>query len=53
MAKTSYIHIRATDKMKELIAKNAKRNDKTDSDYIRQLVIADSSAEDVKEMLME
>lgn len=53
MAKTSYIHIRATDKMKELITKNATKSGKTESDYIRQLVVADSEPEDVKEMIME
>lgn len=53
MAKTELLQIRATEKMKKLIAKNAEREGKTSSDYIRQLVIADSNAEDVKEMLME
>lgn len=53
MTKGVYIHIRVTENMKQLIAKNAERDGKLESDYIRALVIADSNAEDVKEMLME
>jgi uncharacterized protein (DUF1778 family) len=53
MSKIVLLQIRVTEKMKNLIEKNAQQNDKTNSDYIRQLVIADSSAEDVKEMMMD
>ena len=53
MPKAKNIILRVTDNMHKLMQKNAVRKDVTVSEYIRQLVIADSDAEDVKKMLME
>ena len=49
----SLLQVRVSQSMKKLIDKNAtKRGYKKMSDYIRQLVIEDSEAEDLKEMLI-
>ena len=53
MAQEKNLRMRLTDGMDELIKKNAEQKGVTISEYIRQLVIADSNAEDVKEMLMK
>lgn len=53
MPKAKNIILRVTDNMQRLMQKNAMQKDITVSEYIRQLVIADSDAEDVKKMLME
>lgn len=52
MAKEKNLNMRLTEGMEKLIKKNAERKGMTSSEYIRQLVIADSLPEDVKEMLL-
>lgn len=53
MPKEKILNIRLTVGMSDLITKNSKRKGITVSEYIRQLVIADSKPEEVKEMLMK
>lgn len=53
MSKAKSLILRITDNMHNLIQKNATQKGITISEYIRQLVIADSTAEDVKEMLIK
>ena len=53
MPKAKNLMLRITDNMHNLMQKNAMRKGVTVSEYIRQLVIADSNAEDVKEMLIK
>lgn len=47
------LQVRVSNSMKNLIEKNAnKKGYKKVSDYIRKLIIDDSTAEDLKEMLI-